>query len=63
MEWSILHACDETEMNMNTFAKECTHNIREQENVLRKLEKEEAEGIVCLRNAGRYEDLPLFFSW
>ena len=59
LEVERLLACDESEMNMNMFAKQRALNMREEEKMLKKLEKEEAEGVVHLHKAGLYEDLPL----
>lgn len=58
LEVERLLACDESEMNMNIFAKQRALNMREEEKALRKLEKEEAEGVVHLHKTGIYEDLP-----
>ena len=60
LEVERLLACDESEMNMNIFAKQRALNMREEEKTLRKLEKEEAEGIVHLHKTGIFEDLPQF---
>lgn len=59
LEVERLLACDESEMNMAMFAKQRALNIREEERMLKQLEKEEAEGMVHLHKTGIFEDLPL----
>lgn len=59
LEVERLLACDESEMNMAMFAKQRALNIREEERMLKQLEKEEAEGMVHLHKTGIFEALPL----
>jgi hypothetical protein len=59
MEVERLMACDESEMDMSVFSKQRAYNIREEEKILREMEKQEAEGVVHLQKKDCLDDIPL----
>lgn len=58
VEVERLLACDESEMNVEMFAKQRALNIREDQELLKQRDKEEEDGIVH-KHKGLFEGLPL----